>query len=184
MSYDFSNCFPPHAARVHEVFGAGALGFAAIVGGQSGGSVLWIAGRWRHEQINPAGLAPYCDPSAVVLVQGADQTECLASAETALRSGAVSVVVVELEKPLSLIAGRRLNLAAQAGETTCILVIPEGMGSNAAETRWRCVPVFDPQDSTLQHWALIKNKAGTLGVWMIRWDAETRRVIMVSKAGE
>jgi protein ImuA len=58
------------------------------------------------------------------------------------------------------------------------------MGSNAAETRWHCAPLFDPDDSTLQRWKLIKNKSGTLKAWDVRWHGETRRIIVVSEAGE
>ena len=81
-----------------------------------------------------------------------------------------------------------MQLAAQAGHTTGLCLIPEGMGSNAAETRWHCSPVFDPTggaaDSTLQCWELIKNKSGTLGAWHVRWDAAARRLYVVSPAGE
>jgi protein ImuA len=58
------------------------------------------------------------------------------------------------------------------------------MGSNAAETRWRCIPLFDPEDSTLQSWELIKNKSGTIGAWTILWDAQAHRVIVVSEVGK
>lgn len=124
------------------------------------------------------------DPGKLLLASARDQTGVLAVAEEALRSAAVSLVVMELDKPLGLTAGRRLQLAAEAGKTTGLCIIPEGSGSNAAETRWHCTPVFDPDDSTLQRWQLTKNKSGTLGDWDVRWDAETRRIIMVSEAGK
>ena len=89
---------------------------------------------------------------------------------------------MELNAPLDLTAGRRLQLAAKTGRSLGIALIPEGMGSNAAETRWQCAPVFDPQDSTLQRWELIKNKSGTLGVWNVRWSASSRRINVVSEA--
>ena len=108
--------------------------------------------------------------------------------EEALRSGAVALVIVSLTKPLGLTEGRRLQLAAKEGKSIALALIPEGMGSNAAETRWRCIPHFDADDragdSTLQRWELIKNKSGTLGVWYVRWDRASRRLAMVSPAGK
>jgi len=128
------------------------------------------------------------DPQKLLLSKVKNQADGLAVAEEALRSGAVCLVVIELYQPLSFTAGRRLQLAAQAGPTTGLCIIPEGQGNNAAETRWRCSPVFDPvpiiasQDSTLQRWEITKNKSGTLGTWDVSWDAQTRRINVVSKA--
>ena len=65
-----------------------------------------------------------------------------------------------------------------------LCIVPEGTGSNAVETRWHCTSVFDPKDSTLQRWELIKNKSGTLTAWDVRWNAEARRIIVVSEARE
>ncbi|SPH16625.1 hypothetical protein DEA8626_00135 [Defluviimonas aquaemixtae] len=176
--------FPPRAGRAHEVCGAGALFFAFVAVGLSGGPVLWVREGWQADRINPLGYASYCDPDRLLLASGKDQTEVLAVTEEALRSGAVSFVVAEIGKPLSLVAGRRLQLAAEAGKAAGLCIIPEGMGSNAAETRWHCQPAFDPRDSTLQRWKLIKNKSGTLGAWDVRWDAEARRVIVVSETAQ
>ncbi|WP_366934209.1 hypothetical protein [Phaeobacter sp.] len=135
-------------------------------------------------QVNPNGFADFLDPARLTLCNSHDQAETLALAEEALRSGAVSLVVMQINRPLSLTAGRRLQLAARDGNSIGLAIIPEGMGSNAAETRWRCTPTFDPNtqvhDSTLQHWELIKNKSGTLGAWYVQWDRASRRVIMVS----
>lgn len=173
--------------RVHEACGPLAAGFAAVAAARVD-RLLWVRASWRPETINPAGLSPYFDPSRLLLAQAKDQTEILAVVEEALRDGAIPLVVMELTAPLSLTAGRRLQLAAQAGKATGLCLIPEGMGSQAAETRWRCSPLFDPdnlsEDSTLQKWELIKNKSGTLGVWHVRWSQSARRLIVVSKARE
>lgn len=171
--------FPPRAGRAHEAFGAGAGVFAAIVCGLSGGNVIWMYESWQAETLNPNGLSEFVDPNKLLVGKIEHQTDILAASEEALRSGAVSVVVAELTKPLSLTAGRRLQLAAEAGRSTGIFLISEGDGSNAADTRWQCEPVFDPRDSTLQRWQLIKNKRRTLGDWTVLWNAEKRRVIVV-----
>jgi len=176
--------FPLRQSRAHEVCGAGAHVFASIACGTSNGSALWISPAHQQEHLSPDGVAPFCAPDRLVYASGKTQTDVLWMAEEALRSGAVKVVVAQLTKPIDLTAGRRLQLAAEAGKTLGLFIIPEGMGSNAAETRWRCLPHFDATDSTLHRWQLIKNKSGTLGDWIVRWDEQTRRVIVVSKAIE
>jgi len=171
-------------SRAHEVCGAGAAFFALAQAARIGGSLLWVRESWRTDQINPAGFCTMVDPERLLLAQTKDQREALAVTEESLRSGAVPLVVVELDKPLGLTPARRLQLAARDGNSTALSIISEGQGSNAAETRWRCIPVFDAAESTLQRWSLIKNKSGTLGAWHVRWDAATRRLDVVSPAGE
>lgn len=174
---------PLREARVHEVCGPGVVSFAAVAAARVG-AVLWVREAWQTEVLNPVGLSTFFDPSKLLLAQTKDQTETLAIAEEALKDGAVPLVIIEISRPLDLREGRRLQLAAQAGKSTGLCLIPEGMGSNAAETRWRCAPVFDADDSTLMCWEIIKNKSGTLRAWNVRWDAEARRLHVVPPAGE
>lgn len=174
---------PLRKARVHEACGPGAASFAAVAAARVG-AVFWVREVWQKEVINPVGLSTFFDPSQLLLAQTKDQTETLAVAEDALRDGAVPLVVIEASRPLDLREGRRLQLAAKAGQTTGLCLTPEGMGSNAAETRWRCAPVFAVSDSTLMRWEIIKNKSGTLGAWHVRWDTEARRLDVVPPAGE
>jgi len=184
MRSDLDLWFPLRNARVHEACGPAAYGFAIFSVTQTQANVLWIREAWRAEVINPVGMSAFCDPSRLLIGQVRDQTEGLAVMEEALRDGVLPLVIMELSQPIGLTAGRRLQLAAKAGKTTGLCLIPEGMGSNAAETRWHCTPVFDLGDSTLQRWQLIKNKTGTLGVWHVRWDTTSRRLCVVSSAGE
>ncbi|MDB6176999.1 hypothetical protein PAF17_05690 [Paracoccus sp. Z330] len=174
--------FPPATSRTHEVCGAGACVFSFALSAQLNGHTMWIRENWDTSQINPTGFADFLEPAALTVCNTKNQPETLAVAEEALRSGAVSLVVMSLNKSLGLTEGRRLQLAARDGKSTGLASIPEGMGSNAAETRWRCSPVFAPTDSTLQKWELIKNKSGTLGVWHVRWNTASRRLTMVSSA--
>lgn len=174
--------------RMHEAYGAAAPVFACVLAHHCRGPVIWVREGWRLEQLNPVGLAGFLNPAELILCQTKDQLEALAVAEDALRSGAVAMVVIELSKAVGLTEGRRLQLAARDGRATGLALIgAEAMGSNAAETRWQCQPVFDaeetPQDSTLQQWDLKKNKSGTLGSWHVRWDAASRRICVVSPAG-
>jgi Uncharacterized conserved protein len=175
--------YPPHPSRVHEACGPAAASFALWTAAQSGMDLLWVREGWRPERLNPLGFDGV-DPSRLILVQTKDQADTLAVAEEALRDGAMPLVVLELTEPINLTVGRRLQLAAKTGGTTGLCLIPEGMGSNAAETRWHCTPVFDARDSTRQRWSLIKNKSGTNGAWHVRWDPEAHRVAVVSPARE
>jgi protein ImuA len=186
MFTDFRSFFPLRAGRVHEVCGPGAAGFAAIACSVIEGALIWIRENWREDRLNPVGLAVFFDPHRLLTVEAGNQVDVLASAEEALRDGSVAFVMLELSQPLGLTEGRRLQLAAKAGGSTGLCLIPEGMGSNAAETRWHAAPVYDPKggDSTLVRWSLIKNKSGTVGAWDVRWDHAARRLTMVSPVGE
>lgn len=181
MSTGFHHGFPLSPARIHEVCGAGAVTFAVLAARRLL-PVLWVREAWLPEMLNPLGLVPFLDPAEVLLARTNSQADSLAVAEEALRDGAAGFVAVEITRPLNLREGRRLQLAAGAGKTTGLCLIPEGMGSNAAETRWRCSPVFDvtASDSTLMRWELIKNKSGTLGAWHVRWDTASHRLDVVS----
>lgn len=199
MSADFTAVYPLKRGRAHEVCGPGATYFAASCCNQSAKPTLWIAPDWAPEQLNPVGLAQYCDPTRILLAKAKAQVDLLAAAEEALRSGAMGLVICEIYEPLSLTHGRRLQLAAEAGRATGLVLMPEGMGSNAAETRWHCTPLAprgqppadrprkEPNaglDSTRQRWDIIKNKSGTLASWVTDWDAAAHRIIVVSETGE
>lgn len=185
MQPDLATRFPLRRARVHEVFGPAAPVFAMISATSSAGCLLWVRQVWQADLLLPHGVAPFLDPVRLLVARTPDQTDSLAVAEEALRDGAIPFVVIEFTRPLDLREGRRLQLAARAGGTTGLCIILEGMGSNAAETRWRVVPVFDVarEDSTLMRWEITKNKSGTLGVWDVRWDLQTRRLHVVSASG-
>ncbi|WP_442772930.1 ImuA family protein [Paenirhodobacter enshiensis] len=173
---------PLLSGRVHEVGGPSAVAFALIRARQAGSPLFWIRPAWLGDQPLPDGLARIVPPSAVIGVATATETDSLAAAEEALRDGAVPVVIVDITRPLSLREGRRLQLAAGAGRSTGLCLIAQGMGSNAAETRWHCAPLFDPEsgDSTLMRWEITKNKKGTLGVWHVRWNRTAHRLDVVS----
>lgn len=184
MPLELSDVFPLKRARVHEAQGAGVVSFAGALAAVLPGEVLWIAERWRMDHLNPQGLAAFFDPARLLMVHPKDHIDALACAEESLRSGAVGLVVAELSAPLTLTAGRRLQLAAEAGQVTGLCLIRDGQGSNAAQTRWTCQPVFDADDSTGARWDLKKNKSGTLGAWHVRWDDAARRVHVVSPVAQ
>jgi protein ImuA len=185
MSTDFHHRFPLRPSRIHEVCGPGAVAFA-VLAARMRPPVLWVREAWLPETLNPLGLAPFLDPAELLLAQTNSQADSLAVAEESLRDGTIDFVAVEITRPLNLREGRRLQLAAGVGKTTGVCLIPEGMGSNAVETRWRCSPVFDAAgtDSTLTRWELIKNKSGTLGAWHVRWDSASHRLDVVSAVAD
>lgn len=177
--------FPLRKKRVHEATGAGASAFAAAVCAQLDGPVIWVVEGWKPEKLNPVGFGAFTDPLRLLVATAPSPDDVLAVAEEALRDGAAPIVVIEITRPLGLTAGRRLQLAAETGRTTGLCLIPEGMGSNAAESRWSCTPIHDTSpmvDSTLMRWEIIKNKSGTLGVWDVRWHSATRRLSVVPPA--
>lgn len=96
--------------------------------------------------------------------------------EEALRAGAVSLIVCARDKPFDFKAMRRLQLAAEAGGTTGLVVISERHASPVCETRWQCEPMFDPQGRALHKWALVKNKHGDQGEWEVVYDEKTHYV--------
>ena len=119
------------------------------------------------------------------LLRPVNETDLLWCIEEALRAAPVKLVIAEPSQPLSLTAGRRFQLAAEAGQTTGLMLIQTDAGSNATETRWSCEPTASPQaDSTLHQWALKKNKQGTLRSWILNWNGASSAVHMVSEAGE
>ncbi len=186
MSFYPLPSFPLRTTRVHEVCGPAATGFAAIAAASAGCAVLWVREVWHTDTLYPVGFAPFLDPSTLLLARTRNQVDSLAVAEEALKDGAIPLVVIEITRPLDLREERRLQLAARAGQTTGLCIIPEGMGSNAAETRWRAASVFDSsrEDSTLMRWEIIKNKSGTIGAWNVCWDAQAHRLHVVSPVGE
>lgn len=169
--------------RVHEAFGPAARGFGLIQAvRQSDGPVLWISPAKQPGVVMPDGLAGILPPARLILAQTTQETDSLATAEEALKDGIIPFVVIQTTTPLNLREGRRLQLAARAGGTTGLCLIAKGRGSNAAETRWHCTPVYDATtlDSTLMRWEIIKNKTGTLRVWHVRWNRQTHRLDVVS----
>ena len=184
MTSALPSVFDLRPARVHEAEGPAAPVFALVQAARRKGPVLWVQEDWQAERLNPQGVLPFLDPARLLLAQTRSQTDSLAVAEEALRDGAVPLVVVVATRALDLREGRRLQLAAGAGGGVGLCLIPQGLGSNAAETRWHCTPVLDLADSTRMRWEIIKNKTGTTGAWDVRWNPQANRLDLVSPAGQ
>lgn len=176
--------FSLHPRRVHEAEGRGRRAFAMFQAARHQGPLVWVLPSHVPELPMLSGL-PEGVGVRLHLIRPEGEVDLLWCVEEALRSAPIALVIAEPEKPLSLTAGRRLQLAAEAGRTTGLMLTRQDAGSNATETRWLCEPKASPQpDSTLHAWSLIKNKRGTLGDWTLNWNGASALVHMVSEARE
>ena len=185
---------------MHEITGAGgdeedgaaAAGFAAgilarlgplpnppplagegRVGAAGEGPVLWCLG-WP-DLYGPGLLAHGLDPARLVLVRARRDEEILWAVEEGLRNGptaGLAAVVGEIGS-LPMVAGRRLQLAAERSGVTAFILrrwrnaaeaAAERDRPSAALTRWR-VGALPSADMT-----------GEPGIGRPRWRVELRRV--------
>jgi protein ImuA len=182
-------------ASVHEVQGiyadgAGAAFCAALLGqlareaGTSSAPILWLE---AGEGLYLPGLARYgLQPRQVFVVSNIRKTaDRLWVLEEALRCGALAGVVAELEEA-DFTASRRLQLAAEAGNTTALVLHEGGQYSGAglatAVTRWQVqtMPSMHcPLNNGLQGvgapcWdvALTQSRGGRPERWTLEWQEE------------
>ncbi|SMD06072.1 ImuA family protein [Primorskyibacter flagellatus] len=171
-------------ARVHEAEGPGRRAFALWQAARHDGPLIWALPAHAPHLPMLRGLPEEVGARLHVIRPGSE-VDLLWSVEECLRSPGVALVIAEPSSPLSLIAGRRLQLAAETGQTTGLMLILEGQGSNAAETRWQCAPLAgESRDSTLHRWDLKKNKKGTLRFWTANWNGKTSALHLVPAAGK
>ena len=174
--------FDLHPRRVHEAEGRGRRAFALFQAARHPGPLVWIVPSHAPELPMLRGL-PRGVGERLHLLRPTGETDLLWCVEEALRAAPVGLVIAEPSSPLSLTAGRRLQLAAEAGRTTGLMLIQQGAGSNATETRWACEPLASTAaDSTLLRWSTNKNKRGTLGDWVVNWNGASAAFHMVSEA--
>jgi len=126
--------------RVHDVVGVSAPAFAALRAAQTKGPVIWIEGGAGRDRLYPQGLAALFDPERLISVAAPKPKQALWCMEEALRE-TPALVVASLPSPTDLLQSRRLQLAAEAGGSTGICLVPEAQVNNAAETRWRSSPL-------------------------------------------
>ena len=170
--------------RVHEAEGRGRRAFAWFQAIRHPGHLVWISPAHAPEMPMLRGM-PEGVGERLHLLRPTSETDLMWCIEETLRSAPVALVIAEPLQPLSLTAGRRFQLAAEAGGTTGLLLIQTDAGSNATETRWSCEPISSPEaDSTLHRWALKKNKHGAIGDWVVNWNGASAAVHMVCEAGE
>lgn len=126
--------------------------------------------------------------AASLFVQTETVRERVWAADLALRSGCIASVIVD-GSGFDLSATRRLQLAAEAGGSLCLLARPPWEQSllSAANTRWvvRCCPTF----TTSRRWTveLLRCKgvqpaeqAASSRLWILERNHATRHVAVVS----
>ncbi len=112
-------------------------------------------------------------------------------AEEALKSGAVAIVIADVDaKHTSLTATRRLSLAAQTGRATGLMVFttPQS-GSTSSHTRWIASasrsqpPPYDLHAPGKPSWnlELVRARGGRPGAWVVEWQNAPHRFNLVSK---
>src|SRR5512144_2169615 len=136
-----------HEIVAADVGGAAAAFAAVLLAGLAGdgGSVVWCRrdpGLHATKLYGP-GLAVFgLDLRRLLVVRARREIDVLWAMEEGLRSGAVSAVLGEVAAA-PLIALRRLQLAAETGGTTGLLLRPFGApaAAGSATTRWRVASV-------------------------------------------
>jgi protein ImuA len=133
-----------------------------------GGMVLWCLK--QHDLYGP-GLAEHgLDPARIVLVRAARDGDILWALEEGLRTPALAAVVGEVGR-LPMVAGRRLQLAAERSGVTALLLRRWRTGAeasaertqpSAAVTRWRVTSLPSLPD-------------GEPGLGRPRWQVELLR---------
>ena len=176
--------------------GGAATAFTAALLGrrqrETGRPVFWIA---AQESLCGHGLAAYgLATDALILVRATSPVDALWAMEEALREPGVGAVVGEIAE-LGLTASRRLQLAAEVGGVTGILLRSEpaevAASPNAATekpqatpsacvTRWRVrAAASGPARPTHvvgpARWQveLLRCRGGTPRQWLVEWDDAT-----------
>jgi len=166
---------------VHEIFGAGgdeedgavAAGFAAgILARLGAGPVLWCL---KRPDLYGPGLAAFgLDPGRIVFAAAPRDEAVLWAAEQGLlagKSAGLAAVVGEIGR-LPMVAGRRLQLAAERSGVTVLLLRRWRSGGEAAAERGR------PSAATTR-WRVAalpaRAAAGRPGIGMPRWQVELLR---------
>jgi len=142
-------------------------------------SVVWVHN--GGYVLCPDRFNYFVSPGDLTFITLSNHQDRLWCAEEVLRSGAFSVLVLDLDRAPDLTAGRRLQLAAGHGQTTGLCLTPYGQACHAAETRWSCrTHPFSPlacirhpdRDFALYSWERIKNKSGPNGRWTVGYNHE------------
>jgi protein ImuA len=155
-------------ARLHQILGnddPAATAFAALIAGRLAERrqrpVLWLP---AGDDLYPPGLTAWgLTPDRLLVARTGDETARLWAMEQALRCSALACVTAET-RTLSDVAGRRLRLAASAGQVTGLLLHPPATGAaNAGHTRWRLTSA--PRGD----WTVIleRCRGGRPGTWTI-----------------
>ncbi len=198
----------PRRAALHEISGAAADGFAALLAGRlaarNGGAVLWCMA-WRGDggDLYPPALAAFgLDPSRLVLVRCRGRAGMLSAMEEGLRCSALAAVLGEADRPPDTIAARRLQLAAESGGVAGFMLLHGAMSCGAtsrgasrrhgANTPGAMAPIHPPSPAAsrwrVDHaprgcWrlALLRCRGGGAGAWTVEWNEKTLCLAVVPR---
>ena len=164
---------------VHEILGQGgdeedgaaATGFsAAILARLGAGPILWCLK--RADLYGPGLLAYGLDPSRLVLVRAARDDDIAWAVEEGLRTPGLAAVVGEIGR-LAMVAGRRLQLAAERSGVPALLLRRWRNATEAAAERGR-------PSAAVSRWRIAAlpslDIAGEPGIGRPRWRVELLRV--------
>ncbi len=194
-------------AGIHEIAPrepgdvAAAMGFAAALAVRrllsadpEGRPLLWCrlarmgmeAGGLYGPGLNAIGLPA----GRIVTVALRQQQAILWTADEALKSGALSGVILDLDPArCTVTATRRLQLAAQSGRTPAIIVMAHASAlPSAARSRWAVAslpslpPALDERAPGKPAWRveLRRCRRGKPGIFSVEWDHETHRFSLVA----
>ncbi len=195
---------------LHEIVGdTSAVGFAATIINKISNqdpnkTILWCQSR---RNLYCHGLLQFgISPDRIIFVQSKNDTEILWAMEEGLQNPDLSIVVGRPYK-IPSIAGRRLQLAAEANNSLALLINPQtdrnnqlrAKGVNAALTRWyvKSAPSLNTQyysirsfpkwDLELQHhkYSSInfnkqKIRTSQETSWQVEWCHETHNISLVA----
>jgi protein ImuA len=190
------------AGALHEVAGSGpdtehgaaAAQFLAGVLARTEGPVLWV--QQRADLFAPGLAGAGLDPSRIVFAEAGKQV--LAAMEEGLAHPGLAAVVGEFSGRLSLVASRRLQLAAEKSGVLAALLRrgrvfddPELSAPSAAVTRWRITARVSPPPlphaptvpglgPALWRLELTHCRGGEPGSWMVEACDATGRLALVT----
>ena len=170
-------------AGLDEEDGAAAAGFIAGLAGRLGQNlVLWVL---KHSDLYGPGLTEHgLDPARVVQVIASRDDDILWVLEEGLRTDGIAAVVGEIAR-LPMVAGRRLQLAAERSGVTALVLrrwrTSAEAGSerdrpSAAVTRWRIASIpslpGDEPGIGMPRWRVELLRCRGAAAAQMTWDVE------------
>ncbi len=167
---------------LHEVLAAdpgAAAAFCALVLARAVGCVVWIG---AAPDAWPPGLSAFgLDPADLLLVRAARPVDALWAFEEALRSPAVAGALLSVAGAApGMVAGRRLQLAAEAGGGVGLLLLPDApdVALTPARTRWRVgAAAADDRERPCWDLTLLRCGGGRPGAWPVAWERDTATLV-------
>ena len=173
-------------AALHEIVGGEgtADGFCAALLARLAGNRAerkgWILWCRRRSGLYGPGLAAFgLDPGRLIVVRGHTANDILWAMEEGLHSGCLAAVLGEAGG-VTPIAARRLQLAAESGGVTALLLSSDATGATAgpALTRWRIsaapsLPLAAADDVPRWQVELLRCRNGNPATWLVEWHHGT-----------